>query len=818
MSLKRLLLIGLLLFTAACGDFGLPIPRLVFETPTPRLPPGPTATPLPSTIVNFTVRIPPNTPAGAAVAVQIIDEVTGAQTNVPLTNTGANLWAGGAAATADAVLRYRYLRIGAGLAPEVTAVRQPIAYRLYLVPPGNALVEDTVAAWEDTPFAGDLGAIAGVVRNSSTGAGVTGVLVSAAGQSTLTHGDGTFTLINVPVGNQTVTALAPDGALRPAQALASVPSAQFAAVELAAPDPNAVHVTFVVRPPAGTDPLATFRLIGNVAQLGDTFAPNSSGSAVSAARAPVLTPLGDGRWAARVLLYQGTVLRYAYSLGDGVWNSELDSFGSKRLRSYVVPWADAIVEDTVESWHTGTSAAVMFELTTPGNTPPNDLVSIQFRSKDWLPALPMWRANLNQWRFVLYNPTNFDGSLNFRFCRNLACGSADDVATSEATALSRAFTPTLLPQTLKETVVAWRWLGEAVPVSAVLPPPTARAAFSAGADLPEAWQPQALPFYPETIRSLEADAANALTILRRSSLVSINPPIYADDVALTMPAFELSTLASLARSAGLGVTVHPVTCAYTPYGACDYWSGAPFGDPNFWNAWFAAYERYLLTQADAANQASANVLVVGDFKLRPSFPGEPEAPPEAEARWRDLLAKVRTRFRGQLAFELLMGQSVWPNPPQFLDSVDVIRLFWWAPLSASAAPEVNDMTTNAGALLDTHALPLQQRFGKPLRLSLAYYAADGASTQCLLRPDGQCHAFTDFEPGAPDVARYPLDLAEQADVYNALLSAVNARPWISGVSAFGYNPVAALRDKSLSVRGKPAETILAAWFLRFQGR
>jgi hypothetical protein len=30
--------------------------------------------------------------------------------------------------------------------------------------------------------------------------------------------------------------------------------------------------------------------------------------------------------------------------------------------------------------------------------------------------------------------------------------------------------------------------------------------------------------------------------------------------------------------------------------------------------------------------------------------------------------------------------------------------------------------------------------------------------------------------------------------------------------------VVALQDKSLSVRGKTAEALLSAWFLRFQGR
>jgi hypothetical protein len=144
--------------------------------------------------------------------------------------------------------------------------------------------------------------------------------------------------------------------------------------------------------------------------------------------------------------------------------------------------------------------------------------------------------------------------------------------------------------------------------------------------------------------------------------------------------------------------------------------------------------------------------------------------------------------------------------------VDVIRVWWWAPLSTHNRPGITDMAGAAEALLDSQVLPVPQRFNKPLVLSVAYLAADGAATQCLRRPDGQCYAFDDLAPDAPDVTTYALDLAEQGDVYQALLLAVNDRPWVSGVFSFGYNPAAVLLDKSVSVRGKPAEAILAAWF------
>lgn len=101
---------------------------------------------------------------------------------------------------------------------------------------------------------------------------------------------------------------------------------------------------------------------------------------------------------------------------------------------------------------------------------------------------------------------------------------------------------------------------------------------------------------------------------------------------------------------------------------------------------------------------------------------------------------------------------------------------------------------------------------------MAYLSADGAATQCLRRSDGACHHFEDFQPGAPDVSTYALDLSEQAEAYNSLLTAVNDRGWVSGLFTYGYQPAVTLRDKSLSVRGKPAEAVLAAWWPGLTGR
>jgi hypothetical protein len=812
--IRKRIPIVLLLLTIACD--GLPIPRIVFDTPTPP-PIGPTATPLPTSIISFVVHLPANTPIGYTPAVKLIDDVGGTSINVSLTSSGNNVWIGGTTAATGTVLRYRHIRSTPVYVEEATAAREPVPYRLLHVNSANMTVEDTVAAWTDTPFAGNLGGLVGTVRNSNTGQGVMGVIVSAGGKLTLTAWDGSYLFFDLPAGLQRVTVLAPDGSLRPVQNTATVVAGQMAPLDLVTSDPNAVHVTFLTRTPPNTDSSAVLRLAGNVSQMGNMFALDPSGSGIAAARQPQLVQLGDGRWGTQVLLYEGTVVRYKYTLGDGVWDGELDSGGGKRLRQFIVPASNATIEDQIVSWHTGVSANVVFEVTTPANTPPGDTIAIQFRTNTWLPPVPMWRVGVNNWKFVLYNPTNFSGNVFYRYCRNYACGGADDAATAGPNSASRFFTPTLLQQDLKDTVTQWQWSPDLAAPGGIVPAVNPHPGFAAGIEFIDEWNPNWIPFYGETFRSLQAMGANWVTFTPRGSAQMSPVPLYANDLALAPHPSEWKPLVDQAHNSGLRVALHPVTCHYTPYGPCDYWNGVSY-TPEFWNAWFAAYEKYLITQAEIATRAGADLLVIGDFKLRPSFPGEPEAPPDADARWRSLSNNVRAHFRGPIAFDLLMGQNVWPNPPSFLDVVDVIRVFWWSPLSSGNAPTVNEIANNAGSLLDTQVLPSLQRFQRGVIIVAGYYSADGAATQCLRREDGACHSYEAFNPNAPDVTRYSVDLQEQADVYNGLLTAINTRSWVAGLFSFGYNPVVALRDKSISVRGKPAEAVLAAWYPRLQGR
>ena len=141
-----------------------------------------------------------------------------------------------------------------------------------------------------------------------------------------------------------------------------------------------------------------------------------------------------------------------------------------------------------------------------------------------------------------------------------------------------------------------------------------------------------------------------------------------------------------------------------------------------------------------------------------------------------------------------------------------IRLFWGSALSDQSNPPLSGLTAAAETLMDQQLWPLHQKFNRPLYLSTAYSSAQGTTTQCPKRADGQCASFESFAPDSADKLPYGLALQEQADVYRALLTAVSRRPWIAGFSSYGYDPVATLLDRSISVRGKPASLVLGTWY------
>ena len=178
---------------------------------------------------------------------------------------------------------------------------------------------------------------------------------------------------------------------------------------------------------------------------------------------------------------------------------------------------------------------------------------------------------------------------------------------------------------------------------------------------------------------------------------------------------------------------------------------------------------------------------------------------------------VRAHFKGQILWALPYTKSSFETPLNFLQDVDGLYLLWSASLSANPSATKADYANEAGRLLDNEVAPLAALLQKPLVLAVAYPSATGAANACSSDGKGGCLDWTALNQPNAEVSSVDLNLQTQADIYEAMLTAVNTRPWVSGFISRGYYLPVALQDKSASIHSKPAADILWYWYPRMTG-
>jgi hypothetical protein len=224
-----------------------------------------------------------------------------------------------------------------------------------------------------------------------------------------------------------------------------------------------------------------------------------------------------------------------------------------------------------------------------------------------------------------------------------------------------------------------------------------------------------------------------------------------------------------------------------------------------------------------AQRQGVESLILGGDWLTPALPEGHLAdgtssgvPGDADARWENIISDVRVHFNGKIYWALPYPEGI-EEPPSFISKVDEIYLLWNARLAEAAGVSEPELEKKVGQLLDEVALPFQLQVDIPLTMAAAYPSASGGITGCISGPDGSCLPLTALAPPNPDIPDIQLNLEEQVEVYNALLAAINERPWISGFVSRGYYPPTALEDKSASIHGKPASDVLWFWFADMLG-
>mgnify|MGYP001054382586 CR=1 FL=1 len=817
------LLISLTLLTSCT------LPSIEPSSPAPTLQPQTTPTIIPQeTIVTFHLMLPQPIPAGDSIYINILDEVTGLAFNPQryiMTAADSTHYTAFVPLTLGRMVKYRYSRQGTVSAQEHITDGRPVRYRLFHVE-GPGVVQDTLARWNDTVYAGATGRISGQITDIAATKPVPNILISAGGVQTLTRADGTYLLEGLPPGTHNLVAYALDGSYRSYQQGATVAAGSTTPASFNITKVQLVPVVFLVTVPDTTPSDAPLRIAGNLVQLGNTFSDLTGGVSTLASRMPVLSRLPDGRYVASIELPMGTQIEYKYTLGDGLWNAEHSTDGTFKLRYLTVSSTAMELHDLVDNWGTRQTAPIYFDVSVPSHTITDEGVSIQFNpGYGWAQPVPMWlstnASGSPTWQFVLISPLEALETLQYRLCRADQCGSADDVSTQGNNPIGNIVSTGILPQTILYSVSNWIWFPPALPPASIpnVPVTSKGPDFLAGIGFSSVYHPSYLPHIPAAITRVQQTGANWLVLQPTWTYTSDQPTIMEIIPSQDIIWPDLIDIIHRAQADQLMIGLFPTP--NFPTATEQWWLDSP-RDFSWWVSWFDHYAQFLLHHADLAEQTSAQALIIGGDWLAPALPGGllangsiSNVPADAESRWREMIRQVRSRYSGSLVWALPYPSGI-QNLPVFIDSFDQIYVLWSAQVSSVANPSISDLHNEINRLLDTEIQSLQQ-YGKPITLAVSYPSANGSATGCATLSLGSCAQISEFFPTSPILLQAVLDLQEQTDLYNALFLAVNERPWISGIISMDYFPPVALLDPSSSVNNKPASGVLWYWFPRLRG-
>jgi hypothetical protein len=207
--------------------------------------------------------------------------------------------------------------------------------------------------------------------------------------------------------------------------------------------------------------------------------------------------------------------------------------------------------------------------------------------------------------------------------------------------------------------------------------------------------------------------------------------------------------------------------------------------PSDVGAWFASYGAWVELWADVASDVGAVQIIAGT---------ELAGTVAHEARWRDLISRVRDRYAGEVAYAASWDEA-WKVP--FWGAVDRVGVDFYAPVTQRLDAGRVEILAGWQPWIERLQV-LHGQTGKPLLLTeIGYRSVDGAGMHPYRFGDGAAY-----------------DGGEQADLYWAALEAVADKDWIEGV--YWWNWLArgggGVSDTDYTPSGKPAAAELAgAW-------
>jgi hypothetical protein len=758
----------------------------------------------PQAEVIFKVTLPKELSENTTLALEIVDDVTGLSFNpqrYEMTRQDELNYFVKLPLVIGSVLKYRYVRVSDMNTVEYTPQGTQVRFRLAEIT-GPLIFQDNIAGWIDQPYKGVIGRSRGQFIDPVTNSPIPNLLVTAEGVQTVTTADGTFILEGLTPGTHNLVVYSMDGLYETFQQGVLIADEATTPVYVYVTKRDTVKVTFEVNTPPDFDSSIPLRFASNLQSQGNLYTDLYSGSITTASNLPVLTKVREGKYSLTLDLPVGFDLRYKFTLGDGLWNSELNPSGSFRLRELIVKEGQTRVVNEVATFNSPNLQPITFVVTTSQDTPTDDKVSIQFNPFGWFESIPMVKAGEHEWHYTLYSPLHILGEVEYRFCRNDLCEFTSAVATT-----NQVFLPSASPQTFTVAIDQWSNYGIAYQYNLItdgggMAP---RPAFLAGFELTADHQPITINSLDTAYSRMVSDAANVVVIPCTFTATRNNPPFLEPVPGTDYSWPEMQTAIQKAKAQGLQVILFPQVSF--PGTAGDYWKSAK-RDEGWWITWFETYHRYIMQVTEWADLNEVDGIIIGDPSVMPSFSkgkladGTSSKPPaDADDQWRQLASDIRSRYSG-----MILGALSYPNTqkliPGWLDSVDQLYVLYSPALSQNSAASVQELIPSLAQDLENGLFPDINPLGKNVVLGVNYPSASNAFAGCS-DTLGSC---------LDNWGVSPVDLDVQARIYNAAIIAAGKEPWINGFVSRNYEPIVSLQDSSTSINGKPAFDVLWFWY------
>ncbi len=282
----------------------------------------------------------------------------------------------------------------------------------------------------------------------------------------------------------------------------------------------------------------------------------------------------------------------------------------------------------------------------------------------------------------------------------------------------------------------------------------------------------------QTVDKMKADGCEYISILVTQYQDTISSTTIYPIFSKTPTDDGLAQIITYAHSLGIKVALKPHV---------DVQSGAWRGEITFtletdWQAWFASYETFLDHYLDLAETNNVELFIIGT---------EFSATEQRETDWRAVIADARSRFSGLLTYAANHDSYFNVN---WWDDLDFIGVDAYFPLTSSYSPTVNELISA----------------WTPWKNDLSTFAATWNMDIVFTEIGYQSLNGTNISPWW--VSTSVVDLQEQADCYQAALTAVFDEPWFKGMYywMWYWDPDQDVND--FDVYNKPAEDILRYWY------